>query len=137
MTTAERPRTTAEMLDERYGRTPSTRGRWIAGAAIGAAALAAGLLGWSILAASIDQVDADTTGFEVVDEHSVALSFQFSGPVGRAIACALEAQDDEHGIVGWRVVEYPASDLPARAFREVIPTTAVATTGLVNACWVT
>ncbi|GAA1470622.1 DUF4307 domain-containing protein [Microbacterium thalassium] len=129
--------TTPEMLDERYGRTRPAMPRWVVVAVIVVAAVGFGAVGWSIFAANIDAVDADTTGFEVVDEHSVAVSFQFSGPVGRSIACALEAQDREHGVVGWKVVEYPASDLPARAFREVLATTGDATTGLVNSCWVT
>ena len=63
--------------------------------------------------------------------------FQVSAPVGRSIACALEAQDEEHGVVAWRVVEYPGSDLHVRAFHETLPTTSGATTGLVNSCWVT
>ena len=66
----------------------------------------------------------------------MTLGFQITAPRGAAVACALEAQDEEHGVVGWRVVELPASDLHARAFREVIPTTAPATTGFVNSCWV-
>ena len=64
---------------------------------------------------------ADTTAFEVVDEHSVMLGFQISAPAGRSIACAIEAQDEEHGVVGWRVVEYPGSDLHVRAFHETHP----------------
>lgn len=129
--------TTAEMLDERYGRTRTPRSQWMLGAAIGIGAVLTGLLAWSVVAPTFETVDVDTTSFEVVDEHTVELGFQFSGPVGRTVACALEAQDTEHGVVGWRVVEFPASDQAARAFREVIPTTAEATTGLVNACWVT
>ncbi|GAB3602348.1 hypothetical protein GCM10027411_05820 [Microbacterium aureliae] len=132
-----RPMTTAQMLDERYGRVRSRRTRWLQGAAIAVGAAVVGVVGWSIVSASFDTVDVDTTGFEVIDEHSVELRFQFSGPRGRSIACALEAQDTEHGVVGWRVVEYPADDAPARAFRERIPTTAEATTGLAASCWVT
>jgi len=86
---------------------------------------------------SADAATAEMTGFEVVDQHSVSLRFQVSAPVGRSIACAIEAQDEEHGVVGWRVVEYPGSDLHIRAFHETLPTTAGATTGLVNSCWVT
>ncbi|QKJ19057.1 DUF4307 domain-containing protein [Microbacterium hominis] len=128
--------TTAQMLDERYGRARSGRSRtWLIVAIVVGAALA-GLLGWSTVSSSLGSVDADTTGFTVESEHEVTLTFQFSGPVGVPIACALEAQDEEHGVVGWRIVEYPPSDQPARAFRETLPTTATATTGLVNSCWV-
>ena len=71
------------------------------------------------------------------DARTVVIDFQVTAPAGRDVACALEALDADHGVVGWRIVQLPASDQPARAFRESIPTVALATTGLVNACWVT
>ncbi|WP_127819352.1 DUF4307 domain-containing protein [Microbacterium sp. CPCC 204701] len=128
--------TTQDMLDDRYGRRRSPSRRWLL--AIGAlvAVGAVGYVGWSIVQSTLDAVDADTTSFEVVDEHSVSLGFQITSPPGRDVACAIEAQDEEHGVVGWRVVEIPASELHAQALREVIPTTALATTGFVNSCWV-
>ncbi len=129
--------TTQDILDERYGRGRSAARRWVIAGAVTAGIVAVGLFGWMIVATSLDAVDPETTGFEVVDAHSVTIRFQVSAPVGRSIACAIEAQDEEHGIVGWRVVEYPGSDLHVRAFQEDIPTTAEATTGLVNSCWVT
>jgi len=129
--------TTQDMLDERYGRTSSPRRRWTIGIIAAVGAILAGLFAWMTIASSLDDVDVDTTGFEVEDARTVMLSFQITAPTGRSVACALEAQDADHGVVGWKVVEYPASELRARAFRETIPTTAEATTGLVNACWVT
>jgi hypothetical protein len=129
--------TTQDMLDERYGRTSSPRNRWTIGIIIAIAAVLVGLFAWMTIAGSLDDVDIDTTGFTVEDQRSVTLAFQISVPEGRTVACALEAQDEDHGVVGWKIVEYPASDLRARAFRESIPTTAEATTGLVSDCWVT
>jgi hypothetical protein len=128
--------TTQDMLDERYGRTSSPRKRWTIGIVIGVAAVLIALFAWMTVASTLDDVAIDTTGFTVDDARTVTLSFQITAPPGRTVACALEAQDEEHGIVGWRIVEFPASDLRARAFREAIPTTAEATTGLVNDCWV-
>lgn len=129
--------TTQQMLDERYGRTRSPRRRWIVGTAVALGALVAGLFVWMTVANTLDSVDADTTGFEVADEHSVVVTFQFTAPVGRSVACIIEAQDEDHGVVGWRVVEIPASEAHTQAFRETIPTTALATSGFVNTCWVT
>jgi len=130
--------TTQQMLDDRYGRRTSRRRRilWWTGVGV-VAAVAIGWLGWTTLARTIDAVDAIDTGFVVTDERAVSITFQITAPVGRDVACVLEAQDEEHGIVGWRVVEYPASSEHTRAFTEAIPTVALATTGLVNACWVT
>ncbi|WP_243073538.1 DUF4307 domain-containing protein [Microbacterium sp. SS28] len=129
--------TTQQMLDERYGRTKRRGSRWVVGIGAAVAILAVGAFAWMTVEGSLDAVDADATGFEVVDDHGVVLSFQVSAPAGSAIACALEAQDEGHGVVGWKVVELPPADTHARAFRETIPTVAEATTGFVNSCWVT
>jgi hypothetical protein len=129
--------TTQDMLDERYGRTVSPRRRWTVGIAVVIVVVVVGLFAWMTVSSTVDDVDVDTTGFTVDDARSVTLSFQITAPAGRSVACALEAQDEEHGVVGWKIVEYEASDLRTRAFREMIPTTAEATTGLVNDCWVT
>lgn len=129
--------TTQDMLDERYGRRRSPARRWLIGGGIALAVAVVALFGWFTVRGAMDDVDADTTSFEVADAHSVTLGFQISAPPGAAVACAIEAQDVDHGVVGWRIVELPASDLHARAFREVIPTTALATTGFVTSCWVT
>lgn len=130
--------TTQDMLDVRYGRGRRSPGRRAA-IAIGlvVAIVAVGLFAWMTVANSAASVSADTSAFQIVDEHSVMLDFQISGPAGSSVACAIEAQDVQHGVVGWRIVEYPASHLHTRALHEVIPTTALATTGLVNSCWVT
>ncbi|MCR2762290.1 DUF4307 domain-containing protein [Microbacterium sp. zg.B48] len=129
--------TTQDMLDERYGRTRSPRRSWTIGIVAAIAVILVGLFAWMTVAGTLDDVRADATGFTVLDPHAVEISFQITAPEGRSVACALEAQDEEHGVVGWKIVEYPASELRSRAFREKIPTTAPSTTGLVNACWVT
>ena len=129
--------TTQDMLDERYGRTSSPRRRWTIGIIVVVAAVVVGLFSWMTVASTLDDVDVDATGFSVDDARTVTLAFQITAPPGRAVACALEAQDEEHGVVGWKIVEFPPSELRERAFREEIPTTAIATTGLVNECWVT
>jgi hypothetical protein len=130
--------TTQQMLDDRYGRRTSRRRRivgWAIVAIVAVTAIAA--LGWVTITRTMASVDAVDTGFVVADEHAVSISFQISAPAGADVACALEAQDEEHGIVGWNVVEFAASDEHTRAFTEQIPTLALATTGLVNGCWVT
>lgn len=130
--------TTQQLLDERYGRRTSARRRilgWAIVAVLAIAAIAA--LGWTTVARSLSDVDVDETGYTIPDERTVTVSFQITVPAGRGAACAIEAQDEEHGVVGWRVVEYPASDERFRAFTETVPTLAPATTGFVNGCWVT
>lgn len=126
--------TTATELDERYGRTRRRRLPWIIGGSI--ALLLLGALAWMTVAQSMSSVDADDLGFELVDEHAVDVRFQVTGVQGKDVVCVLEALDEEFGVVGWKVVELPASDRHSQTRSERIPTVAEATTGLVNTCWV-
>lgn len=126
--------TTREELDERYGRTRRRRAPWIALGVVAILAVAA--LGWQTVAQSMSTVDADDLGFEVIDEHAVTVTFQVSDVRGEHVFCAVEALDEEFGVVGWRIVEVPAGDSHSQRISETIPTVAAATTGLVNSCWV-
>ena len=131
------PQTTQQLLDERYGRVRRRGTRWAVVIASAVAVLAVGAFAWMTVSTAMNTVDADATGFEVVDSRTVVIEFQVSAPAGSAIACALEAQDVQHGVVGWKVVEIPAGETASRALRETVPTVGEATTGFVNSCWVT
>jgi hypothetical protein len=126
--------TTAEQLDERYGRTRTRRTPWIIAGVI--AMLGVGAFGWMIVAQSMSSVDADDLGYELVDEHTVDVRFQVTGVQGKDVVCVVEALDEEFGVVGWKVVEIPAGDSHSQALSASVPTVAAATTGLVNTCWV-
>jgi len=126
--------TTAHELDERYGRTRRRRTPWIIGGAI--ALLIVGAFSWMTVAQSMASVDADDLGFELVDEHSVNITFQVTGVQGKDVVCAVEALDEEFGVVGWKIVEIEAGDSHSQARSVTIPTVSAATTGLVNTCWV-
>lgn len=123
-------------LADRYGRSRpgSRRALWVVVGLLAAALL--GYVAWTTWSTAADTVDYDTTGFVVHDAHRVTVDFQVTAEPGTAFACVLEALDEEHGTVGWRVVEYAAESSPSRAFREDIPTTAEATTGLATSCWI-
>lgn len=123
-------------LDDRYGRTRRSGIRWswvVLGAVV---VLVVGYLGWTTFSQSADSVDFDDLAMTVNDSHSVTIDFQVTLRQGEAVTCVLEAQDTEHGVVGWRVVEYPADEAHSRRFVETIPTVAEATTGLVTSCWI-
>jgi hypothetical protein len=129
--------TTKEELDERYGRTRSGRrlATWIIVGTLAAASI--GALAWATVGSTINTVGYDGTGHEIVDDRTVSVLFQVTPPAGAGFACALQALDEQFGIVGWRVIEFPASDGAAKAYRETSPTVARATSGLVHSCWVT
>ncbi|WP_309127891.1 DUF4307 domain-containing protein [Microbacterium sp.] len=126
--------TTARELDERYGRTAKRRLPWIIAGVVAVAAIV--WFAWMTVTTSMNSVDADDLGFEVVDEHSVTLRFQFTAPRGADVVCAVEAQDEEFGVVGWKIVEIPGTEDHSQALSVQIPTVAMATTGLVKSCWV-
>ncbi|GLJ62080.1 hypothetical protein GCM10017576_22100 [Microbacterium barkeri] len=128
--------TIQQRLDERYGRIPrrSRRIAWIAGIAL--AALAVGWFGWSTMQTAAAEVDFDDLGYEVRSEHEVSVTFQITSGSRESVACALEALDEQFGVVGWRIVEYPPSDAVSASHTESIPTVAEATTGIVKSCWV-
>ena len=111
--------TTPAQLDERYGRGPRRRLPMIL--TIVAAAVVVGVFGWWTWQGSADTVDVTGTGFHLGDDHTVTVSFQISAPTNRPVHCIVEAQDEEFGIVGWRLVTYPASEQHARAFTEQDP----------------
>ena len=71
------------MLDERYGRRRSPARRWAIGGGILVAVGLVALFGWFTVQNALDSVDADTTSFEVADEHSVSLGFQITSPTKR------------------------------------------------------
>lgn len=129
--------TTQQMLDDRYGRRSSARRRgwvWV----VVAAALVAGVavVVWMAYANPTSAVDAEASGFTIHGSHSVSLTYQVTGPADADIACVLEADDTQHGIVGWRVVQFRSESTQTAVRTQVIPTVAEATTGLVNTCWV-
>ena len=127
---------TAAMLADRYGRARS-RGRLVGWIVVGIAAAALlGYVMWATLSQSLGSVDYDTVGFTTPDPHTISITFQVTLQPDTAFACALEAQDEDHGIVGWRIVEYSADAAHTRTFTETVPITAPATTGLVTSCWI-
>lgn len=129
--------TTQQMLDERYGRGRGPSARLVAGVFAAVGAVVAVLYGWMTFASALDDVTANVISFDLVDDRAVTVDFQVTAPTGRPFACIIEARGVDQGIVGWKVVEYAASDVRERARSETIPTIGAATTGLVNSCWVT
>lgn len=126
--------TTAQELDDRYGRTRRRRLPWVIGGSVALLVVAA--FGWMIVDQSMNSVDADDLGFDLVDEHTVDVRFQVTGVQGKDVVCIIEALDEEFGVVGWKVMEIPAGESHSQALSASVPTVAEATTGLVNTCWV-
>lgn len=132
--------TEATDLDARYGRTPGARrrGRWFAiGAAVAFAAVFGAWLWWAGLLGAPAQLDARDTAHEVLGPDAVSISWQLTAPVGAPTACALQALNESFGIVGWKIVQLPAADVPTQSFTAELLTAEPAVTGLIYRCWLT
>lgn len=125
-------------LASRYGRTPrSRRGdrRLFALVAVAFVAVFAAWVIWAGLDGARDGVDVQDTAHQVVDDRTVQVSFDLTVPTGRDAACAVQALNEQSAVVGWLVVEYPASTERFRSYTETVRTTELATTGLISSCW--
>lgn len=128
-------------LDARYGRTPRNRSRDRLLIVFGAIAVAVVLVAWVVWAGldgSKPQVQATDLGHTLIpDERAVEVTWQLSVPAGNDTACIVKALNEDYTIVGWKVIEIPASDKPIREFTETVRTAMTANTGLVDRCWLT
>ena len=126
---------------ERYGRTGARRrrDRWLLGGA--AAAFAVVLVAWVVWAGldgTAPQVEATDLGHRLMnDERAVEVTWRLSVPAGNETACIVQAFNDDFTVVGWKVVEIPASDRPLRTFTETVRVAQEANTGLISRCWLT
>jgi hypothetical protein len=126
-------------LDSRYGRTRSARHRkpWIIAGAAALALVAGGGMAWGSLGAVNSSVDSDDVGARVIDQYTTSVSFSVSVKPGTRASCALQAQNEQHAIVGWKIVQLSPSEQFTRTFTEAVRTTERATTGLIYRCWLT
>jgi hypothetical protein len=124
-------------LDARYGRRPplSRRARWGAIVVAAAVVLAGGV--WFVVGSLGAALETNDIGHKVNDQYSVTVNFELSVPPGSATSCALQAQNEQHGIIGWKIVDIPPSDRFTRSFTQTVRTAERAFTGLIYRCWLT
>ncbi|MGX5682551.1 DUF4307 domain-containing protein [Schumannella luteola] len=129
-----------DALAARYGRTPRAARRTrlvIVLAAIAFAVVFALWLWWAGLLGTSAQLEVKDTGHQVVDDSTVTVDWQFSVEPGTPARCAVQALNSAFAIVGWVVVDVPASDARTRDFTQDVRTTERAVTGLIYRCWLT
>jgi hypothetical protein len=127
-------------LDARYGRSASSsrRVRWLAiGAAVVFILVFGAWLWWGGLLGAPAQFEARDLSHDIVSGNEVSVTWQFTVEPGTPASCAVQALNKQYSIVGWRIVELPASDRLTRRLTATLRTTEPAVTGLIYRCWLT
>lgn len=127
-------------LDARYGRTPrfTRRTKLIAYVTAGAFAVVFGAwLLWAGLLGAPAQLDARDVAHSVVSPTEVSVTWDLSVDPGTTTSCAVQALNSGFSVVGWKVVDIPASDSFTRTFTETVKTSELSVTGLIYRCWLT
>ncbi len=127
-------------LDTRYGRTRSSKNRTrvvVAASALAFAVVFVAWLVWGGLLGAPAQFQAVDTAHKIVDAETVDVTWQFTIEPGTDARCAVQALNSTFAIVGWKVVDVPASSVRTRDFTERLLTTEPAVTGLIYRCWLT
>ncbi len=132
--------TTQQLLDERYGRTPDaerrTRRLMIIAGVVFAAVFTAWVV-WGGLSGTNAELEVRELGYANVTDTSIEVRWEVSVEPGTTVSCAVQALNESFGIVGWRIVELPASPERTRVFVETIRTAEPPVTGLPYRCWLT
>ncbi len=82
-------------------------------------------------------LEARDTTHEVLGPTAVSVSWELTTEPGTRSACAIQALNGAFAIVGWRILELPAGDVPTRSFTTELLTSEPAVTGSVYRCWLT
>jgi len=132
--------TTQQLLDDRYGRTPDaerrTRRLMIIAGIVFAAVFTAWVV-WGGLSGTNAELEVRDLGYANVTDTSIEVRWEVSVEPGTTVSCAVQALNESFGIVGWRIVELPASADRTRVFVETIRTAEPPVTGLPYRCWLT
>jgi hypothetical protein len=132
--------TASAAIDARYGRTPQKRrrDRWLYIG--GGVAVAIVVIAW-VIWAGLDQAGAsletEDVGSVIINASTVQVNYEVSMPVGQTAKCALQVQAADHSIVGWKIVNVPASKQFTNNYSEIVRAVGKPTTGLIYECWLT
>ena len=125
-------------LDDRYGRTPKAtrRTRLFFIVAVGAFAVVFGAwLLWAGLFATGAQLQTRDTGYSNVTDNSIDVRFSLTVDAGTEVSCAVQALNSSFSVIGWKIIDLPASESNTRDLVETVRTSEKPVTGLIHHCW--
>ncbi|UTT62917.1 DUF4307 domain-containing protein [Microcella humidisoli] len=130
--------TTQQRLDERYGRTAGAERRTRTGMIIAGIVFAIVFTAWVVwggLSGTNAELETRELGYANVTDTSIDVRWEVSTTPGTEVSCAIQALNESFGIVGWRIVELPASSERTRVLTETLRTAERPVTGLPYRCW--
>jgi hypothetical protein len=128
----------ASDLNARYGRTTNRRRRNLILAISFGGAIAIVFAAWAIWvglfqpSASIEFTDVGNTA---VSANKISVKWELSVNSGAKTECAIQALDQNFGIVGWKIVTLAPSATRSRTFTRVVQTAQPAVSGNIYQCW--
>lgn len=128
----------ANGLAERYGRTRQRKRRTLILAIVFGGAIVVVFGAWAIwvgLFQPTASIDFEDAGNVAVAPDQIRVRVQVSVAPGADATCAIQALDQNFGIVGWKIVKVPPSEAPTRIFSTVVRTAQPAVSGSTYQCW--
>lgn len=146
MTSPDQPATSAPAdtsLANRYGAKkralPRGLKRTIAGVAL---AGGIGFLAWVSTSNSLSDVSFKDIGYSTTDATAAEVDFQVTREPGTPVKCAVKALDSKYAVVGWKVVDIPATATEEASDggrtvsqRVALRTESLSVSGVVDDCW--
>lgn len=119
-------------LEARYGQPRKSRfGWWIVGAV---AAIALVWMVWVNFGQSSIETQDVTHSYDPATSE-MSITWNVSVAPGTPVSCALQALNEQFQVVGWKVVDIPASADYTRQFTEIVRTAMTPNSGLAYSCW--
>lgn len=134
------PEESPAALAVRYGSTPQRRRALRIGATTVAGVVAVVVVAWVVwvgLFTPTSSIETSDLGFTTQSPSTVDVRYQLSVDPGSATKCAVEALNDKFAVVGFTIVDVPASSERTRNLQTTVRTSETAVTGLIYRCWLT